>query len=66
MKGPNYKPDVRLVGEDGNAFAIIGRVTAALKDAGADGEYIEDYQNRATQGNYDELLVTSLEEITHV
>ena len=28
------KPPVRMVGEDGNAFAIIGRVSKALKGAG--------------------------------
>jgi hypothetical protein len=35
MSEPKY-PDVsvRLVGEDGNAFAIMGRVSAALRDAG--------------------------------
>ena len=28
------RPPVRMVGEDGNAFAIIGRVSKALKGAG--------------------------------
>ncbi len=28
------KPPVRMVGEDGNAFAVIGRVSKALKRAG--------------------------------
>jgi len=26
MKAPETKPKVRLVGEDGNSFAIMGRV----------------------------------------
>ena len=29
------KPRVRLVGEDGNAFAIMGKVREALKESGA-------------------------------
>lgn len=28
------KPKVKLIGQDGNVFAIIGRVSAALKKAG--------------------------------
>ena len=30
----NNKPTVKLVGEDGNVFNIIGRVSNALKKAG--------------------------------
>ena len=30
----NEKPTVKLVGEDGNAFMIMGRVSKALKRAG--------------------------------
>ena len=26
MKGPETKPTVRLVGQDGNAFSIMGRI----------------------------------------
>ena len=66
MKGPRYKPKVKLVGEDGNAFAIIGRVAVALRRAGADSEYIEKYRDRATEGDYNNLLAISMGEITHV
>jgi hypothetical protein len=31
MKAPETKPKVRLVGEDGNSFAIMGRVTNLLR-----------------------------------
>ena len=63
MKPPKYKPKVKLVGEDGNAFSILGRVSGALKIAGADEEYVKDYQNRAMDGAYDDLLVITMEEI---
>lgn len=36
MKGPFEKPTVKLIGEDGNAFSIMGHVKKALKRAGAD------------------------------
>jgi hypothetical protein len=34
MKGPLNKPTVKLVGEDGNTFSIMGRVNKALIQAG--------------------------------
>jgi len=60
MKAPETKPEVKLIGEDGNAFAIIGRVQRALKQAGADKEYIDQYLNEATSGDYDHLLQTTM------
>jgi hypothetical protein len=50
---------VRLVGEDGNAFAIMGRVTRELKRAGFTKE-VEDYRKRATAGDYNNLLSVTL------
>ena len=61
MKGPLTKPTVKLVGEDGNAFSIMGRVKQSLRRAGADMEYIDKYLNEATSGDYDHLLVVSME-----
>jgi len=61
MKAPETKPEVKLVGEDGNAFAIMGRVQRALKQAGADKEYIDKYLNEATSGDYDHLLQVTME-----
>ena len=48
MKGPLTKPTVKLVGEDGNAFSIMGSVKKALRRAGADQEYIDRYLSEAT------------------
>jgi hypothetical protein len=61
MKEPLTKPIVKLIGQDGNAFAIMGRVKQALKSAGADKEYIDKYLSEATSGDYDHLLVVSME-----
>ena len=61
MKGPLTKPTVKLIGHDGNAFSIMGRVKKALMQAGADKEYIDRYLSKATSGDYDNLLVVSKE-----
>ena len=61
MKGPLTKPTVKLIGEDGNAFSIMGHVEKALRRAGADKEYIGKYLNAATSGDYDHLLLVSME-----
>ena len=52
------KPTVKLVGEDGNAFAILGRVSKALKQAGLEDE-AKAFMEEATAGDYDHLLATA-------
>ena len=61
MKGPLSKPTVKLIGQDGNAFSIMGLVKNALKQAGADKEYIEKYLKESTVGDYSYLLAVSME-----
>ncbi len=61
MKEPSIKPTVELIGQDGNAFAIMGRVKKALMKTGAGKEYIDKYLSEATSGGYDHLLVVSME-----
>jgi hypothetical protein len=58
---PRY-PDihVQLTGEDGNAFAILGRTAAALHAAGVPQEEIDAYFAEATSGDYDHLLHTTM------
>lgn len=51
---------VRLVGEDGNAFAILGRTRRALQEAGASRDEIAAFLREATAGDYDQLLGTVL------
>ena len=54
-------PTVQLIGEDGNAFAVLGKVRNALREAGASEEVVEDYITRATQGDYNHLLAVTME-----
>ena len=61
MKGPETKPTVKLIGQDGNAFSIMGRVKKALMLAGADKEYIDKYLKESTIGDYSYLLTVSME-----
>jgi len=51
---------VRLVGEDGNAFFILGRVTKAMRRAGYTAEEMDRYQREATSGDYDHLLQVTM------
>ncbi len=60
MKEPSIKPTVNLIGQDGNAFSIMGNIKRALKRAGADKEYIDKYISEATSGDYDHLLTVSM------
>lgn len=51
---------VKLVGEDGNAFAILGRVRAALRRNGESPEFIQAFTKEATSGDYYHLLATCM------
>ena len=53
------KPVVKLVGEDGNAYAILARVNKALKRAGLNAE-AKEFMAEATKGDYDHLLQTAM------
>lgn len=50
------KPTVQLTGEDGNVFAIIGRVSKALKRAGFPDMAQEFTQKAMSAKSYDEVL----------
>lgn len=52
--------NVQLVGLDGNAFSILGRVQKAAKRAGLDKAEIEEYMDEATKGDYNHLLSTTM------
>jgi hypothetical protein len=58
---PRY-PDikVRLVGHDGNAFAILGRVSKAMRQAGIDKQERDAFMAEATAGDYNALLATCM------
>lgn len=56
------KVKVRLTGEDGNAFFIIGRVSKALREKGkATPEQIAEFRKQAMSGDYDNVLRTCME-----
>lgn len=59
---PKY-PDitVELVGQNGNAFNILGICLRAMCQAGLSQEERDAFQKEATSGNYDNLLCTCME-----
>jgi hypothetical protein len=50
-----------LVGEDGNAGAIMGRVTTALRRNKVPLSEVNKFRLQAMSGSYDELLQTVME-----
>lgn len=51
---------VSLIGGDGNAFTILGKVRRALKDGGCSADEIAEFMSQATAGDYNELLATAM------
>lgn len=56
-----YESDEKytLVGVNGNAYAIMGYVTRALRNEGM-GELVDQYHKEATSSDYNHLLLTSM------
>ncbi len=54
------KPELKLVGEDGNAFSIIGKAVREARRAGWDKEKIEKFQEEAMSGDYNHVLQTCM------
>lgn len=52
------KVTMRLVGEDGNSYSILGRFQRAARRAGWTREEIKAVMDEATSGDYDHLLAT--------
>ena len=50
--------EVQLTGHDGNAFAVLGTVTRALRRAGVPAAEVAAFTAEATSGDYDHLLAT--------
>lgn len=55
------KPIVKLVGQDGNVFNIIGLISSALKKAGMVSEAKEFTSKAFSSESYDAVLVLSME-----
>ena len=57
----NGKPICKLVGEDGNIFWILGRVSRALTENGKADEAKEVSERVLASGSYDEALQIMME-----
>lgn len=55
---------VELVGQDGDAFAILGRVEQAMRRAGLTQTQRAEFQAEATSGDYSHLLRTVTKWVT--
>lgn len=62
LKSTIRYPDIKvqLVGSDGNAFAIIGKVQGALRRAKVSQDDIKAFQREAMSGDYNHLLQTCM------
>jgi len=58
VKYPKIK--VELVGQDGNAFSIMGRVSKAMRRAGVEKDVIDQYTKESMSGDYDHLLQVAM------
>ena len=50
------KPSMRLEGQDGNIFSILGRASRLLKDVGQKGQADEMFRRVTSSGSYEEAL----------
>ena len=50
------KPKVKLIGQDGNAFRILGLCRKAALKAGWSKDQWNKFHGKATAGDYDHLL----------
>ena len=61
-KYPNI--EVPLIGQDGNAFFILGTMREALRRGGVPQKEREEFLAEATAGDYDHLLQTCMRWVT--
>lgn len=57
---PKYDISVKLIGENGNAFNIIGKVRKEMKRNGVSNDEIDLFINEAMSGDYNNLLRTCM------
>lgn len=56
--------EVQLSGHDGNAFAIMGAVSSALRKHGVPNEEVKQFTAESMSGDYDHLLQTAMAWVT--
>lgn len=61
MDIPVNKPPLKLVGEDGNALAILGAARKAARKADWSEEKIAAFMEEAKSGDYNHLLRVVME-----
>ena len=54
------RPEVKLIGQDGNAFAVLGTCQRAAEKAGWTPEQINQWRTEAMSGDYNHLLATCM------
>ena len=59
MNKPITNIKLKLVGEDGNAYAIMGRACRELRRNGR-ADLIEEFSKECTSGDYNNLLSTCM------
>ena len=57
----SHKPSAKLIGEDGNIFSILGRVSRSLKEAGKEEQAKEVCERVMASCSYDEALQIIME-----
>lgn len=55
---------MRLVGEDGNAYSIMGRLFHALRKGGVSSEEIKAVMDDCMSSDYDHLLRVAISTVT--
>lgn len=55
------KPTLKIIGEDGNAFAIMGKAQRVARIAGWSKEKIDKYMAEAKSGDYNNLLRVTMD-----
>ena len=56
-----YDIDVKLIGENGNVFNLMGIVVRHLKAHGVSKEEIEQFKDECRQADYDHALRTMMD-----
>lgn len=57
---PKTNIKVKLVGTDGNAFALMGKVSEALRKGGY-ADLVAEFRKEATSGDYNHLIQTCMD-----
>jgi len=56
--------EVQLVGKNGNAHAIMSRVSRAMRRGGCSETDVDEYIRASMSGDYDNLLLTAMKTVT--